>query len=504
MKSNRVKNSIFNGLSNVIVNLNSAIFSFVLRTAFIKILGQEILGLDGLFTNILSLLSLAELGFSTAISVSLYEPLAKENNKKVNEIVIYLKKIYRSIAIFIIIVGLLLVPLLPIIVKNYEFNNSIYIIYLLYLLNTAFSYLLSYSTVLIEADQKNYQIVHLRIGFDILVYTVQLIVLVLYKNFILYLVVQLVIRFFQRIITNNYIKNRYPQINFKDNIPIEEKDKKEIKTNIKGIMFHRIGEYVVNSTDNILISSIIGIAITGIYSNYLAITSVLKNLLSTILSATTSSLGNLNVTEDEQTSLNVFYLLNFFSLFLSGILVVGIYFCINDFIILWAGESYMLNSICTTIICLNLYLACILFPVDAVKNATGLYYIDRYVPLIQSVINLVFSILLGMKIGLLGILLGTTISSIFTINFTKPFIIYKYIFKKSSFPYFKQIIKNLILIIITILLGNCVFSTFHFNNLWITIVAKGIIIIIIYILLFVLSNFYKKEFKYFKNMIFKK
>lgn len=504
MKTNRLKNSVFNGLSNVIVNLSSTLLAFIVRTIFIKTLGKELLGLDGLFTNILSLLSLAELGFSTAISFSLYEPLAKKNYQKVNQIVIYLKKIYRFIALTILLMGLTLVPFLPFIVKNYTVDSSIYIIYLLYLANTSFSYLLSYSSVLIEADQKNYQLTHLRLGFDFFTYALQGIALLIYKNFILYLVIQFIIRFIQRIVTNNFIKKRYSNLDFKNNLPMDEKDKKEIKTNIKGIIFHRVGDYAVNSTDNILISSIIGIATTGIYSNYLAITSIFKNLMSTILSATTSSLGNLNVTENEKTTHNVFNLLNFLSLFLTGILVVGIYCCINDFITIWAGESYVLNTICTIMICINLYLACILFPVDAIKNSTGLYYIDRYVPILQAIINLVVSILLGKKIGLLGILLGTTISSILTVSITKPYIIYKYVFKDTCLPYYKKVLENVLLVAATILLGKFIFSFIFINNLWIYLVIKGIIIVFIYCILFLASNFYKKEFKYFKNMIVRK
>lgn len=495
---------MFNSIANVVVNLSSTLFSFIVRTIFIKTLGQELLGLDGLFTNILSLLSLAELGFSTAISFSLYEPLAKKNHKKISQIIVYFKKIYRKIAILIMGMGLLLIPFLPFIVKDYTIDNTIYIIYLLYLVNTASSYLLSYSCVLMEADQKNYKLTPIRLGFDFLTYALQLIVLLLYKNFILYLVIQLIIRFIQRVITNNYIQKHYPDINFKENLDIEEQDKKEIKTNIKGIIFHRIGDYAVNSTDNILISSIVSIAVTGIYSNYLAITSIFKNLISTIISATTSSFGNLNVTENEETKRNVFNLLNFLSYFVSGTIVIGIYFCINPFITLWVGESYVLNNIITIVICINLYLACILFPIVAVKNSTGLYYVDRYIPIVQAIINLVVSILLGMKIGLLGILLGTTISSVLTVNVTKPYIIYKHVFHYSSKEYYFKTLKNIAIIVLTIVLVQFLLKFISIGNLWLTFIINGIVSILLYSIIFLLFHFYTKEFQYFKNIIIRK
>ena len=501
IKTERVRNSFFNGLSNVLVSMSSTIMSFLVRTIFIKILGQEYLGLNGLFTNILSLLSLAELGFSTAISFSLYEPLAKKDIKKVNEIIIYLKKVYSKIAFLILFGGIIILPLLKYMVNGYDVNLEVYIIFLMYLLNTVTSYFFSYSCVLIEADQKNYKLFYIRWGFDLLTYVMQMVVLLLWENFILYLIVEFIIKYIQRFIMHNYIKKQYKDINFDANLKLDIDEKNKIKKNIKGIVFHRIGDYAVNGTDNILISAIVNISTTGVYSNYLSITSVFRSLISNVITATTSSFGNLNVTESCETKKNVFDILNFLTYFVSGIVIIGVYFCISNLIELWLGKEFLLGNICTIVICVNLYLRCILQSIDTIKNSAGLYYIDRYIPIIQAIINIIVSIVLGKKLGILGILLGTTISSICTVNITKPFIVYKYIFESSSFEYFLKTIKNIILIIITFFLGGIILKKIAINNLFLLLILKGLISVIIYSLIYLCFNFRSKEFKYCINAL---
>lgn len=501
MKTERVKNSVYNGLSNLIINISVTILSFIVRTIFIRFLGEQCLGLDGLFTNILSLLSLADLGFSTAISFSLYEPLAKHDKAKISQLMSYFKKVYMYVAMVILVVGLCLLPFMKYIVKDYTISYNIYIIYILYLINTVSSYFTSYSSILIEADQKNYKLTKIRLVFNFLTYGIQLIILFATKNFILYLIIQFVFRFIERLITNWFIKKNYKDIDFysKSQLPTDEKN--VIKKNIKGILFHKVGDYAVNGTDNILISSIVNISTTGIYSNYLSIISILRNLIGSIISATTSSLGNLNVLESNQTKKNVFNLINFICYFMSGCVVVCLYFCLNPFIKIWVGDYYLLDNICRIVICINFYLNCIMLPITAVKSSAGLYYVDRYVPIIQAIINLTVSIIFGFKFGLIGILIGTTISCITTVNITKPYIIFKYVFKTSCFEYFIGLIKNIIVIVVSIIISYFIILYLPINNDILKFIINGLICLIIYSFVFVLSYFRSYEFKYFYDRL---
>lgn len=502
MKNNRLKNSIYNSFSNLLINLTITIFSFIVRTIFIKKLGEQCLGLDGLFTNILSLLSLAELGFSSAINFSLYEPLAKKDYNNLSKLMNFYKNSYKKIGIFILLVGLMLTPFLNVFIKGYEVDIYVYIIYILYLLNTSLSYFTSYTSSLIEADQKNYKLTKIKFIFNFIVYGCQLIVLIIFESYIFYLLSLLIFRQIERIITYFHIKKMYPDVNFKCNEKINDKESFKIKENLKGIIFHKIGEYAVNGTDNILISSIVNITATGIYSNYLSITSVVKNLIGSVINATTASFGNLNVTENSSTKKNVFDLIDFVSFFITGLCVINLYFCLSPFIEFWIGNKYNLNSLCILVICLNFYFNCILLPVNVVKNSSGLYYIDRYIPILQAIINLIFSIVLGLKFGIIGIFLGTTLSYIFTVTWTKPLIIYKKVFNASFLEYLIKLIKNIVILILSGTIAKCIFDIINISNLLLTIFIYIVISSFIFIIIYLVLNFSTKELKYIKEIIF--
>lgn len=496
----RLKNSIYNTLANLFLKFGTTILSFIIRTYFIHILGEQLLGLDGLLTNILSLLSLAELGFSTAISFSLYKPLAKKDNEKVSQLITYFKKIYQKIALFILIVGLCLLPFLKYIVKDYTASDNIYLIYILYLINTVSSYFVSYSATLIEADQKYYETSKIVIFFDLLTSALQLIALLIFKNFILYLVVQFFARFIQRVVTNNYIQKKYKDINFKTEKELSKTEKNKIKNDIKGLLFHRIGDYAVNSTDNILISSIVNISTTGIYSNYLSLISVVKGLISSVMVAPTSSMGNLNVKESPKVKNNVFDMINYLCYFISGIATIGVYFCINNFITIWIGEKFLLSQACVFLISLNLYLTCVILPITTMKNATGLYYIDRYVPVLQAIINLIVSIIAGIFFGIFGILLGTAVSYLFVAMIIKPYYVYKYVFQAKVKTYYLYFIKNVLVLVFSALISYIIIKSITLNNILVQLLFNGIVSVLVYIIIFILISINSKEFKYFKGL----
>ncbi len=504
MNTNRLQKTIFNSISNVLVLFSTTILSFILRTFFIKILGEQCLGLDGLFTNILSLLSLSELGISTAISYSLYKPLATENKDKINKIMSFYKKIYQSIAFLILIFSLVLLPFLHLMVKDYNVSYNIYLIYGLYVLDTILSYLTSYKVILIEADQKNYKLTSIKILFNFLTYGLQLTFLLCTKNLIWYLIIRVGVRQVERIVTNIYIGKKYPAVQFQYPKKIDKEDGDEIKKNVKGIIFHKIGNYAVNGTDNILISSIVNIATTGIYSNYLSIVSIIRNFIGSIVVSATASFGNLNVNNPPEVKLNVFNIMDFVCFFLTGLFAIGIYFLINSFITLWIGSNYTVNIYCVILITMNFYLNAMLLPIDTVKDASGKYYQDRYVPIIQTIINITLSFLLGYFMGLPGILLATTISYLSTVSWSKAYIVYKYIFDKNVILYLKKQCKNLLILFLSILVANFVFSLFHVKNLLFDFILKGCTLTFIFCIFFIVFYIRSNEFHFFKNLILQK
>lgn len=490
----RVKASINNILFNLVGSITNSLLMFISRTVFINILGTTYLGVNGLLTNVLSMLSLTELGIGTAISFSLYKPIAEKDEKKVISIMAFYKKAYRYIGLFVIISGLIIMPFLKYIIKDYNVINNLYIIYLLYLINTAYTYFFTYKRTLIIADQKGYKLVPFTTIFRIITIIAQIIILFLTKSFILYLIVQLITSLLENIVVNKYIDKKYPILSNKAE-KIEEKELKVIVKNIKAMMLHKIGDFCINSTDNMVISAFVNITAVGIYSNYLMIINTINQFVMIFFNSLTASLGNLIAKESKEKSFEIFNIIDFMGFWIYGFVAVCFYNLMNPFITLWIGPQNLLEKGIVIVVILNYYLTGMRVSVATVKGAAGLYNDDKYVPIIQSIINLVISIILVQRIGLLGVFIGTLISSILPCWY-RPMLIYKKIFKVSSWIYFIRYFKYfsivVINIIITSLLINLTCSTL---NIFTFIIMMLISIIVPNLI--ILALFWRcEEFKY--------
>lgn len=499
----RTKNSYFNIVANTFVLLSRTLALFILRTAFIKILGEEYLGVNGLFTNILSMLSLAELGIGTAITFSLYKPLANDNIKEVSAIMAFYKKVYKLIGITIAILGLILLPFIPMIVGKTVVKNVI-LIYLLYLFNTVSLYFISYKDTLIVADQKNYKLAGINFISFMTMYFLQFLALILFKSFILYLLMQIIVAFIQRNCINRFISKQYPKVDFNSKEKIKGEDINVIKINIKSMIYHKIGNQLVDCTDNIIISKFVSIVAVGLYTNYLSLISMVNTILFTVINSVTASFGNLVVLEKEHTQEKVFDLLNFLGFVIFGYAAVCFAILFNPFIEIWIGKKYLLSVPIVLIICINFYLKGMRYPLDTVKEASGIYKQDRYIPILQAIINLIVSIVLAIKFGLIGVLLGTTISFIILPCWNRPYIVYKYAFKSSPKKYYLNYIYNTFCLVLIYLIINTFINFLNLKVSILSIILTFIIVTIVFFLLISLIYFRSDNFKFYINFIKKK
>lgn len=496
----RTKFSTLNIITNLLVLVIQTILSFVVRIVFTKILGQDYLGVESVFVNLISMFSLAELGITLSISFSLYKPLAENNVKKISSLMTLYKKIYQIVGIFILIIGFLIMPFLTHFIDNTNIANF-YIIYILYLIDSAMTYLITYKEVLIIADQKNYKINKYNIIAIFSTNVLQIIFLYLTKNFMIYILIKILVQSIQRIIINRYISKVYKDIDFNSKEKLETKELNVIKKNVKSMFTQKIGNYLLNGTDSIIISKFVGIGVVGIYSNFLSITTILKSIVNSITSGITASFGNLIAKGDNKTQENVFNIMNFIVFGITAFMVVELYFLLNPFIAMCFGENYMIDNYCIVVICMNFYLASMLLPLDTVKSAAGIYEKDKYIPLIQAIINLMISMALVKNIGLLGVLLGTMISYLVSTIWIRPLIIYKNIFKSSVSSYYIKYIMKLLFLIGTGFLLTLFLSKIYIENNIFNLITKGIIIAITYSILFVIFNFKTKEFQYLKEEV---
>ncbi|MFY0758467.1 sugar translocase [Metabacillus dongyingensis] len=496
----RVQNSlknIFFGLSGQFISM---IMGFIVRTVFIYTLGIEYLGIEGLFTSILIMLSLANLGFDTAMIYSLYKPIAEEDKYKIQALMNLYKKAYRIIAIVVLIIGLSLIPFLPYITDGATTISNINIIYILFLLNSVSSYYFVYKHSIIIADQRNHIISKIHSMFIFISNLIQITLLLIGLNYILILSTQIICR----IVENGYIAHKanllYPYLKGKNNATLTCNEKKMFFENLYALLLYKISGVVINGTDNLIISMFVGIAAVGIYSNYFLIIATLTTFLSYLFYSITASIGNLIVQEDDEKKYFIFRVLNFANFWIYGFCAVCLWNIINPFITLWLGENYLFDKFIVFAIILNFYTAGMQDATTAFRDASGLFKKGKYRPIIAAIINIVASIILAKIIGIAGVFLGTVFSRICTYFWYDPYIIFKFVFKKSVKTYFIRYTCYSLLVVICIALIEGLTILIYpepINSIIIRVLCSLIIPNILFLMLFKKTD----EFKYLFNIL---
>ena len=417
------------------------VLNFATRKIFVVFLTIEYLGLNGLFSNILSILSFAELGIGTAICYSLYKPLAFKEIEKIQALMQLYRKAYTFIGTFIIVVGISLTPVLPLILGEVPDIPHINLIYCLFVLNSGISYFLSYKRTLLIADQKKYIDSTYRYGFQLFKYMGQILVLVLTRKYILFLLVMLTMTIFENISISLKVDGMYPYIKQKGSYRLSRDEKHQIQKNVYALMFHKLGNVIVNGTDNILVVTFANLTSAGIYANYVIVTSALTHIIGVIYTSVSASLGNLVVESQEERQLEVFNQLNFLTAWVVGFSSICLLTLFNPFITLWLGAEYLFSIPVVSIIVTNFYLFGMLKPVRTFYSSMGLFWYDRYVPIFESVINLGVSIFLAQRFGIIGVFIGTTVSTLATCFWFEPYVVFHYGLKLPVGRYFISYIK---------------------------------------------------------------
>lgn len=438
----RIRNTMLNIKVAYMGQVFVVIMNFITRRIFVETLNAELLGINGLFTNIMSLLSLAELGIGSAIIYSMYKPLAKEDHNHINSLLRFYKTTYYRIGLTVFLLGITLTPFLNHFISGATRINNLEFIYVLYVIGTSSTYFFSYKRSFLIANQKKYIDSAYHYFFVSIRYTLQILVLLILKNFYGYLVLQFVVSFIENITISNKINKLYPYINTKNKIELIEDDKRTIYKNVRALVMHKVGSVVVMGTDNILISKLVSLTVTGIYSNYILIVTAINQFINIFFQSLTATIGNLAATESKDRQMYIFDLIDYMGFWLYGFSSISLYVLMNQFISIWLGDGYLLNNKIVMLIVVSFYLTGRRWSVLTYKDALGLFWYDRYKPIFESLINLIASIWLGIKIGIAGILIGTIVSTIFTCFWIEPYVLYKYGFNKSVKNYFVKYITN--------------------------------------------------------------
>lgn len=496
---------IKNVSSQMFATLVQSLLGFIIRRTFLDCLGQSLLGLNGLMTSIIGMLSLVELGVGEAINFSLYEPLAKGDHKQVNAIMKLYKKLYISIGGIITALGIVLFPFLHLLVETEVSMSIVYQTYGLFLINNLFSYLFAYNRNIISADQKDYIVINTDTVGQIALNISQLIVLLLTRNYYLHLILQIISTFARNYYISLKAKKLYPYINQKDAQPLTKEYIHNLVNNVKALFITRVAYFCVSGTDNILLSSFVSLSSVAIYNNYVTILNLFNNTFNMIISKARSVIANYMVLNEIENSYMLFKRIFFVNFIITSYTSIGIFVVCNEVICVWLGEGNTWPLLIIGLLVYNNYSRYILQTCEAFRGAAGLYSprpFVKYVSLLEGIVNLVFS-LIFIKIldnPIIGIFLGTSVSTIVS-TITVPWIVYHFLFKISLFEFYILYFKYFLVMIITLFISNSIFQMVlvesHLLNVVSGIIVCSMTTLVIYVGLFHQSD----EYRYIMNIV---
>ena len=453
----RTKNSILNIFTGFVGQILSIVINFICRTVFIKTLGVEYLGIYGLFADILSMLSLAELGFDTAISFRLYKPIAEKNTSKVRAYLYFFRKAYLIVGGIIFGAGLCIIPFLHVFIADYDSLANLGInaglVFVLFLTQNVSTYLFfAYRSIILKVDQKKYVLDTVSFFVSILSGLSKIAVLFITRDFIIYILCATSFLIIQNLVNAIIATKAYPEY-FKKNFDrIRKCEKIDLFKDCGALLAYKVNGVVMKATDNIVLSAFIGLAIVGKYSNYLLIYSAIHGILHSVYLSVKDSMGNLFVTDDIEKKYFFFEVMNFLSMVLYGTAGIGIAFVSNDFIKLWIGTESLIPQPLPILIGIEMLLTGLKENLAQIRHVSGTFKQMWFRPVIGSAINVTASIILVQYWGISGVILGTILAAIFANLLVDPSVIHKYSFSgfRSVWYYYR---KNLVFISVITIVG---------------------------------------------------
>lgn len=500
----RLEYSIMNSSISTIIYIVRLVIQFVARSFFIHFLGQTYLGLNGLFTNVLSLLSMAELGVGASIVFALYKPLADDNHPQITALMQLYAKTYNIIGGVVGVLGLAIIPFLHLIINNSQQVSNVYLIYLLFLANSVVSYFFTYKRSLITADQKAYIVSLNDFIFLVITNIVQVTVLFFKADFIIYLIIQIIFTLISNLSISRIVDKRYPYLHHSKPEKILPETVDQIKKNVMGNVSSTIGGQIVMGTDNILISAFVSLTAVGVYSNYILVVNAIQNVCKQVTNSITASIGNFAVAGNRDRNNQLFrrhFFVNHTLIFFSAIELEVV---LNAFIRWWVGSENLLPSLTATLIVFN-------YTIQVYRNtgfvfiqSFGLFWYQRKKPIIEAIINLSVSLILlkVFNLGINGVLLGTIISSAGFVIWYEAYVVYKYALQRPVREYVRLFLTSIFeVIIVAALIELGLNWLIKLPSGIIEVLVKAILTLILSAVAYVALYWRRDEFRYIISVV---
>lgn len=495
----RIKQAGKNIKYSTITYLLKLALQFAVRLVFVRSLPLEYLGINGLFTNLLAMLSLAELGVGTAIVYSLYKPLADKDTETIKALMRLFKKAYTCIGILIIGAGLCVVPWLDWFIKGSAVAD-IHWFYIIFLLNTSVSYFYSYKRNLLIADQKQYINSIYQSAGQISLAVLQIISLLIYPSYWLYIILMLL-----ETVSENYAVAKkadrvYPYLQEKNVQSLDREIKNTIVRNTKATIAHKIGGMAVFSTANLILAKFVGLAAVGLYSNYYLVISAANSFAGQFFSSITAGIGNLIALESNKKKAEIFKVTEFMVAWQATIVGCGFFTLFNPLVELWLGKQFLFDDAIVTCLIINFYLMYMRMAVNAFKDASGLYWNDRYKPLAETVINLAASVYLTIHYGVIGVIWGGIISTLLTCFWVEPYVLFRNSIKIKLKDYFKDYFKYAAVTLLTSVVSKWLYTKLFTEVTIINFVLGVVLCLVVTNAVWVLVFRKREEMVYLRNI----
>lgn len=463
---------------------------FIQNKYFVEYMGLEMLGMMKLFTQLLVYLNIIEMGLGSASTFALYKPLANREYNKLSIIINTIESIYNKVAILLLGLGIFCAPILSFFIEVDNFSKIIYFYWILYVLNTVSTYLFIKYVILFTANQEFLYVKTVQ-SFSIVVFKIlQILCIVKYHSFFIFIILMILDNLTQWVFFKIHYKKKYSYI-------IKTKERfNGIKNDIKNMFWHKVGGLVVFNTDLILLSKFTSLEIVGIYASYQMIVQVLKTIIDILTNVLSPKIGNFIALHTKLEVYNNFKKINIFYCFISTVFTYCMYILIDSFTILWLEKIILLNNFTLKLICFNLWVTLFRWNLESFKSGAG-FFDDIKSPIIESIINLIVSVGLGIKLGLDGIIIGTITSNIIVILIYKPILVFKRCFDKNWKEYFKVYGNYLFLIIISLISLNFTIKPLIKENIssWLEWIIYAIKISSISLIVITLIFFINKDFR---------
>ncbi len=496
-EKNRAKNLALNVAIGYATQIGIILLQFVGRRIFVHFLSEEYLGINGLYSNILNVLSIAELGLNTVVQFYFYKPVAEDNKPMIKALSRFFSKIYCMIAVGVMVLGVALVPFLKYIINSDMPQKEFVLYYLLFLFNTVISYFAAQKIALLAAYQDNRLQKIVTLGTNLLLQILHIVVLAIWKNYTVYVVATIATTLLNVLLLNLLCSYKYPYL--KGQSEVVEIERKPIIRNVFSTFIYKIGGVLLNNTDNILISVIVSTAAVGFYSNYHMVVAAIQGFIAIVTTALVSMVGNLAAESNKVELKNTFQAMLLFYHFVAAFGMISFIFLFNDLIVFWLGEGFVMDQGTVFAISLNFYLTNAISPVWMYREATGLFSKVKFLMLITAAVNATLSVIFGIHWGVCGIILATSLSRIVTAVWYEPRILYKNVFGTTTISYWLQ--QGKYFLFTAIAFGGAYLIARMMPTGILFMLLKAVIFLVLCAVIFLLGTWRSSEARYIKALM---